>query len=158
MVLALNCRVCITPNLCIRGWFESNAKYWSVCVALRQTLVVSLLSLMVVRQSRPGKAGSCLYIVLGWILYLGLCCYVRKMKFDHLYSGGEGGHVGEDPPASIEQERVPAHHSTSPVGLEHHFTVFSVFNTQHWPCHSPDEVHRLWMKRCDVKVSPVKHL
>ena len=38
------------------------------------------------------------------------------------------------------------------------FSQFSTPNTQHWPCHSPDEVHRLWMKRCDVKVSPVKHL
>ena len=66
--------------------------------------------------------------------------------------------MGEDPPASIEQERGPASQSTSPVGPEHHFTVFSVFNTQHRPCHSLDEVHRLWMKCCDVKVSPVKHL
>ena len=49
-------RVLMTPSSCSSGWWESNSKYWSVCVGFLYTSMLRLLSSsMCTAQSKKGR-------------------------------------------------------------------------------------------------------
>ena len=135
-VSALCWRVLMTPNLWMRGWFESNARYWSVWVGLRYTLVRSLLLSIVMRQSRKGKELFDDFSCVNLMLLSG------NASKNHRWTRRKG---------SASTYRTP--------GTGHFNSFLTVssdsFNNTITP-HSPDEVHRLWMKRCEVsKISSI---
>ena len=56
-ISAQHIKVLTTALLCAAGWWESKAKYWSVCVTFRYTSVLIVLSPSVVRSM--SRNGSC---------------------------------------------------------------------------------------------------
>ena len=62
-------RVLMTPSLCSSGWWESNSKYWSVCVGFLYTSMLRLLSSSVwtvqYNKGRPSPlTSSCVNLML----------------------------------------------------------------------------------------------